>query len=100
MSLLLCDALLVDLATKPVTFWMVEAVSSDGPIDEDRKRQFLRWAEGNRIPTAACRFLTAFSSRTSSSARRRLKDLAESTHAWYADEPDRELSWRRISRSD
>jgi len=96
-SLLLCDALLVDLATKPVTFWIVEAVASDGPIDEDRKRQFLRWAEDNRIPAAACRFLTAFSSRHSASSRRRLKDLAVGTYAWYADEPHHELAWYEVN---
>ncbi|MGQ0575452.1 MAG: BsuBI/PstI family type II restriction endonuclease [Pseudonocardia sp.] len=98
-SLLLCDALLVDLATKPVTFWMIEAVASDGPIDEDRKRQFLRWAEDHRIPVAACRFLTAFSSRNSPSARRRLKDLATGTFAWFADEPHHELAWYEIGES-
>lgn len=96
-SLLLCDALLVDLATKPVTFWMVEAVASDGPIDEDRKRQFLRWAEDHRIPPASCHFLTAFSSRHSTSARRRLKDLAAGTYAWYADEPHHELAWYEVN---
>lgn len=98
-SLLLCDALLVDLATKPVTFWMVEAVASDGPIDEDRKHSFLRWAEDHRIPVTACRFLTAFSSRHSASARRRLKDLAANTYAWYADEPHHELAWYEIDSS-
>lgn len=98
-SLLLCDALLIDLATKPVTFWMVEAVASDGPIDEDRKRQFLRWAEDHRIPAEACRFLTAFSSRHSASARKRLKDLAAGTYAWYADEPRHELAWYEINTS-
>lgn len=95
-SLLLCDAMLVDLATKPVTFWMIEAVASDGPIDEDRKRQFLRWAEDHRIPATACRFLTAFSSRNSPSVRRRLKDLAAGTFAWFADEPHHELAWYEI----
>lgn len=98
-SLLLCDALIVDLATRPVTFWMVEAVASDGPIDDDRKRDFLRWAEDHRIPASACRFLTAFTSRHSAAARRRLKDLAVDTYAWYADEPDRELSWSTIAQT-
>ena len=96
-SQLLCDALLVDLATKPATFWMIEAVASDGPIDEDRKRAFLRWAEDHHIPGGSCRFLTAFSSRQSASARKRLKDLAAKTYAWYADEPHHELAWYEIN---
>lgn len=99
-STLLPDALLIDLATQPATFWLVEAVASDGPIDEDRKRAFLRWADDQRIPVDSCRFLTAFASRHSASARRRLKDLAVNTYAWYADEPFRELAWYEISATD
>ena len=95
-SLMVCDALIVDLASRPATFWMIEAVASDGPIDEDRRRDFLRWAEEHHIPAGTCRFLTAFTSRHSPAARRRLKDLAVGTSAWYADEPDCELSWSKI----
>jgi len=95
-STLLPDALLVDIATDPPTFWVVEAVASDGPIDEDRRRALLRWARDQRIPEASCRFLTAFVSRNSGPARRRLKDLAVNTYAWYVDEPGRELAWYEL----
>jgi hypothetical protein len=93
---LLPDAVLVDVALTPPDFWIVEAVASDGPINEDRKRALLRWAVEQRIPDGACNFLTAFGSRNASSAKRRLKDLAVGTHAWYADEPTRELHWYEI----
>ena len=97
-STLLPDALLVDLGAEPrPKFWLVEAVSSDGPIDEDRKAALLRWAEDQRIPPGDCEFLTAFASRHHPSARKRLKDLAAGTFAWYADEPGRELAWYEIS---
>ncbi len=96
-STLLPDVLLVDLGTSPVTFWIIEAVDSDGPIDEDRRRAFLRWADDHRIPTGTVKFLNAFRSRGSGSARRRLKDIAGDTYAWYLDEPDRELAWYEIS---
>jgi hypothetical protein len=96
---LLPDALLVDVGTDPAQFWIVEVVASDGPIDEDRKRKLLRWAAQQRIPADSCRFLTAFASRNSPSARQRLKDVAVGTWAWYADEPDRELAWYEL-RSD
>ena len=99
-STLLPDALLVDLGEDPATFWIVEAVASDGPIDEDRKRSLLRWARDQRIPENACRFLTAFSSRHSPAAKRRLKDLAAGTYAWYSDEPTRELAWYELDDSD
>lgn len=96
MASLLPDALIVDLGETPPTFWLIEAVASDGPIDEGRKHAFLSWADDQRIPPGSCRFLTAFRSRHSASARKRFKDLAVGTYAWYADEPQRELSWYEI----
>jgi hypothetical protein len=65
-------------------------------LDEDRKRALLRSAMSQRIPERDCRFLTAFGSRNSGPARRRLKDLTVGTYAWYADEPTRELAWYEL----
>lgn len=95
---LLPDALLVDIGANPVEFWIVEVVATDGPIDEDRKRRLLRWAAQQRIPESACRFMTAFASRNAAPARKRLKDLAVGTYAWYADEPGLELAWGEVER--
>jgi hypothetical protein len=95
-SALLPDAVLVDVAPTPPGFWIVEAVATDGPIDEDRKRALLKWAAQQRIPEDTCNFLTAFGSRNAGPARKRLKDLAVGTYAWYADEPTRELQWYEI----
>jgi BsuBI/PstI restriction endonuclease domain/BsuBI/PstI restriction endonuclease HTH domain len=95
-TMLLPDALLVDVDPDPPVFWVVEAVATDGPIDEDRKRSLLKWAAQQRIPVGACRFLTAFGSRNAAPAKRRLKDLATGTFAWYADEPTRELAWYEL----
>ena len=93
---LLPDALLVDVALTPPDFWIIEAVATDGPIDEDRKHSLLRWARQQRIPEDSCNFLTAFGSRNAAPAKRRLKDLAVGTFAWYLDEPARELSWYEL----
>jgi hypothetical protein len=71
----------------------VEAVASDGPISESRRRRLLAWATEHRIPADRCQFLTAFLDRDSSPARRRLKDLAVGTYAWFEAEPTRELAW-------
>jgi len=95
-STLLPDALIVHVGTTPPAFWIVEAVATDGPIDEDRRQAFLRWAKDQHIPPGSCRFLSAFRSRNSDSARRRLKDLAVGTYAWYEDEPGHELAWYEI----
>lgn len=93
---LLPDALIVDLGTKPAEFWIIEAVHSDGPIHERRKTELLEWAETQRINPESCRFLTAFVSRNAGPAKRRLKDLAEGTFAWYLDEPGLELALSEI----
>lgn len=93
---LLPDAVIVDIAQEPPTFWVIEAVATDGPVTEDRKNSLLEWAKSQRIPEGACEFLSAFASRNSSSARRRLKDIANGTYAWYADEPSNELAWYEL----
>jgi hypothetical protein len=94
---LLPDAVLADLAAGTTIFWIVEAVASDGPITEDRKRSLEAWALEQRIPVETCRFLSAFISRNDQAARRRLKDLAAGTFAWYADEPTFELAWYELN---
>ncbi|WP_323743723.1 BsuBI/PstI family type II restriction endonuclease [Clavibacter phaseoli] len=95
---LLPDALIVDTDAEPLQFWIVEAVATDGPIDEARKQLLLDWAEQQGVPPEHCYFLTAFASRNTSAARRRLKDLASDTYAWFLDEPHNELVWRIIER--
>lgn len=97
---LLPDALLVDAGGDDVDFWIVEAVHTDGEISEPRKALLLAWAAAQGIPAARCRFLTAFESRNAGPARRRLKDLADGTFAWFLAEPERELLWRAIEKND
>lgn len=94
---ILPDALIVDTGTDPIQFWIIEAVHSDGEINERRKAELVRWAEGQHIDPTHCHFMTAFSSRNSGPARRRLKDLATDTHAWFLDEPEHELTWTMIA---
>ena len=95
-SSLLPDALIADVADSTVDFWFIEAVNTDGEINEARKRDFLEWAQLQGIDTERCRFLTAFSSRNDPAARKRLKDLAAGTYAYFADEPNHELAWYAI----
>lgn len=95
-SQLLPDALLFD-AGGDGTFWVVEAVHTDGPIDVGRKAQLLEWAAAQHIPPQQVAFLTAFESRNAAPAKRRLKDLASGTFAWFRDEPEFELQWDAIN---
>lgn len=95
---LLPDVLLADVGVMPPQFWVVEAVASDGPVTEDRKQALLKWAAQQQIPEAACQFLTAFGSRNAAPAKRRLKDLAKGTYAWYLDEPEQQLAWYELGK--
>ena len=88
-SRLLPDALLFDGATG--TFWFVEAVFTDGAIDESRKRDLLIWAGAQAIESERCRFVTAFTGRTAAAFRRHVATLAWGTFAWFLDEPTRIL---------
>jgi len=90
------DAIIVDVATEPVTFWIIEAVATDGEINSARKEKLIEWAEDQYIKPEQMKFLSAFASRNASPARRRLKDIASGTYCWFLDEPDHELSWREI----
>jgi hypothetical protein len=95
---LLPDAVIVDIAPTPPEVWIIEAVATDGPVTEERKRLLLEWAANQAIPAGSCRFLSAFLSRNHAASKRRLKDIAVGTLAWYLDEPTRELSWHEITR--
>jgi hypothetical protein len=96
-SSLLPDALIADVGDETVDFWFIEAVNTDGEINEARKRDFQEWALLQGIDPEQCRFLTAFGSRNHPAARKRLKDLAEGSYAYFADEPDHELAWYAIT---
>lgn len=97
-SSVLPDAIILDAGDTPPTFWIIEAVASDGEINEDRKDKLLTWAADQYIDPLHCRFVSAFSSRNSPPARKRLKDIAVGTYCWFLDEPDCELAWNELPR--
>lgn len=86
---LLPDALIFDADNG--AYWFIEVVASDGPINEQRKGELIRWAKTQGIPEANCRFLTAFLGRAHPAFRKRVPDLAWGTYAWFLDEPDRAM---------
>lgn len=95
-SKLLPDALLVEMATEPLQFWVVEAVATSGPVNERRKLKFLEWAETQDIDRAQLNFLSVFFSRHNAIAKKYLPELASGTYAWFLNEPDQELFWGEI----
>jgi hypothetical protein len=94
---LLPDCLLFDLDSSREELWLVEVVHSDGPVTEQRRALFIRWATQHGIKEEQCRFLTAFESRANSRARRALPQLARNSHAWFASEPDGLLTWADLT---
>jgi BsuBI/PstI restriction endonuclease domain/BsuBI/PstI restriction endonuclease HTH domain len=94
---LLPDCLIADLDPTRNELWFVEVVASDGPINEERKQLFTDWAVSHQITTSRCRFLTAFTSRTSREAKKALPVLARGTYAWFLDEPQGILSWEELT---
>lgn len=96
-SSVLPDAIIVDVGVTPATFWIVEAVATDGEINETRKALLTEWAVEQYIAPDQLQFLSAFASRNAPTIRRRLKDIASGTFCWFLDEPEHELSWREIS---
>lgn len=93
---LLPDAVIADIGSTPIMFWIVEVAASDGVVSDERREKLLAWATNQRIPPEQCAFLTAFADRNSPAAKRRLKDLALDTFAWFLTEPSSELSWSEI----
>lgn len=89
-----CNGCLDSFGIRPaVRFWVVEAVATDGLVTTARRDALLRWAAQQNIAADRCSFLSAFESRNAAPAKRRPKDLASGTWAWFADEPAHELAW-------
>lgn len=95
-SSVLPDAIVVDVGVEPATFWIIEAVATDGEINETRKENLTAWAVEQYIAPEQLQFLSAFASRNAPTIKRRLKDIASGTYCWFLDEPGKELSWREI----
>ncbi|MBW5250111.1 restriction endonuclease [Streptomyces sp. P01-B04] len=93
---ILPDVLMADVGSDPVQFWVIEAVATDGAVTTARRKALLKWADQQGIKADRCSFLTAFWSRNDGAARKRLKDLASETWAWFADEPHHELAWYQV----
>jgi hypothetical protein len=94
---LLPDAILIDIGPSLAVLWFVEAVATDGPIDDARREALTAWAGTQGFTHDRLRFLTAFTSRSSAPIKRRLKDIASNSYVWFADEPGLVLEWRDLS---
>jgi hypothetical protein len=86
---LLPDVILVDLGSAAARFVFVELVSSDGPMTEERRSQFLQIVEkGGHNPRNAA-FVTAFMDRSDAVYRKVASQFAWNSFVWFASEPDK-----------
>ncbi|HEX8271159.1 MAG TPA: BsuBI/PstI family type II restriction endonuclease [Longimicrobiaceae bacterium] len=90
------DIILADLATPDPLLVFVEAVASDGPISDARRRDLLRiLEEGGHDPRNAA-FVTAFLDRGVGPWRRLAPSIAWDSFVWFVSEPDRIVVHRTL----
>lgn len=79
------DIVLLDESTK--VLWCIEVVATDGPVNELRKSDLIRWAGRGGFEPQKVKLVTAFTSRTSDRFRALFPTLAQDTGVWFLDEP-------------
>jgi hypothetical protein len=83
------DVVLVDLGPQHPLLVFVEAVATDGPVNELRKAALLKIAQEAGFPVQHVAFVTAYLDRAVQPFKKTVADLAWGTYAWFASEPDR-----------
>jgi hypothetical protein len=93
------DAILVDLGPKHPLLVFVEAVATDGPINERRRKSLEELARTAGFPLQHVAFVTAYLDRSGTAFKKTVDALAWGGYAWFASEPDGlvELSTHRAS---
>lgn len=95
-SRILPDVILVDLAEGRSQFVFVEVVSTDGPINEQRKTDLTKLLEQGGHSLADAAFVTAFLDRGQASFRRLSSHIAWDSYVWFAAEPEKMIHFRDL----
>ena len=97
-SRILPDIILVDLASSgsAARFVFVEVVSSDGPINEQRKADLTALLEKGGHSATDAAFVTAFLDREQAVFRRLASAIAWNSFVWFASEPERIILFRDL----
>lgn len=82
------DTILVDLGPEHPLLVFVEAVASDGPINERRKEALQALAEAAGFPLEHVAFVTAYMDRSGAPFKKTVDSLAWGSYAWFVSEPD------------
>ncbi|HYW61914.1 MAG TPA: BsuBI/PstI family type II restriction endonuclease [Bradyrhizobium sp.] len=82
------DIILVDLGPEHPMLVFVEAVATDGPVNERRKRALEELATKAGFPLQHIAYVTAYLDRGGASFKKTVDALAWGSYAWFVSEPD------------
>lgn len=82
------DVILVDLGPEHPRLIFVEAVATDGPINERRKKALEELAAGAGFSLEHVAFVTAFLDRSATPFKKAVDALAWGSYAWFVSEPN------------
>jgi hypothetical protein len=82
------DAILVDLGPKHPLLVFVEAVATDGPVNERRKAALEELATTAGFSLQHVAFVTAYLDRSGAAFKKTVDTLAWGSYAWFVSEPD------------
>jgi hypothetical protein len=83
------DVILVDLGPEHPLLVFIEAVATDGPINDLRKTALSRIAQEAGFQSEHVAFVTAYLDRGAQPFKKTVGGLAWGTYAWFASEPDK-----------
>jgi hypothetical protein len=82
------DAILVDLGPAHPLLVFVEAVATDGPVNDRRKKALEELAAKAGFPIQHVAFVTAYLDRSGTPFKKTVDALAWGSYAWFVSEPD------------
>lgn len=82
------DTILVDLGPAHPLLVFVEAVATDGPVNDRRKKALEELATQAGFPLQHVAFVTAYLDRSGTAFKKTVDALAWGSYAWFVSEPD------------
>lgn len=92
------DIILVDLGPKDPLIIFIEVVASDGPVNEERKKTFLKLVTNAGYNRDQIAFVTAYKDREDPAFKKTFSVLAWQSFAWCMSEPDKIIGLHVIQK--
>jgi hypothetical protein len=93
------DTILVDLGPADPLLVFIEAVATDGPVNERRKKALEDIATKAGFPLQHIAFVTAYLDRSGQPFKKTVDALAWGSYAWFVSEPDGLVELSQTRRS-